>query len=237
MKTLADDRRRWTLAFLGAIAVGAGLAVWLQGSLEPPRESKLRSPNALGGQIVIERVVPDEAALLDKTPLFLPTEWNTSTKVVSLPKTGGVFADFPSTFALVEEDQNSGKIQSGGEISATTVLDLERPESTALGFGRGLEGNPASDVEKRSHLEVFSAKNGVIVLREALAVDVPVKSDAWTPIEMMAVVSAAGLVGPPILMTRSGIDEVDMYFADFLVKVLRIGEKLSPGVYQIVVGP
>ena len=87
------------------------------------------------------------------------------------------------------------------------------------------------------YLEVYSAKDGIAVIREALTLDMPSAAINWSPIELMAVVSAAGLVGPPVLITRSGLDEVDLYFADLLVKVLRIGGKLSPGVYRIVVGP
>jgi hypothetical protein len=180
--------------------------------------------------------VADEAALLDKTPLFLPTEWNTSIKDVSLPATGGVFADFPSAFAYKEGDHSFGVLRSDQEGFGDAILTAEGPNSAFLSFGQKPQSLQLTRREV-GYLEVYSAKDGIAVIREALTLDMPSAAINWSPIELMAVVSAAGLVGPPVLITRSGLDEVDLYFADLLVKVLRIGGKLSPGVYRIVVGP
>jgi hypothetical protein len=233
VKTRAGEKLRWLAAACGAAVIGFGLLFWF----EAPSASSNQAAGSLRHEpLVVQRVVAEEAALLDKTPLFLPTEWNTSIKDVSLPKTGGVFADFPPAFAHKEGDHSFGVLRSDQEGLRGAILNLERPNSAFLSFGQKAQSLQVTP-KAVGHLEVYSAKDGIVVIREALTLDLPPETINWSPIELMAVVSAAGLVGPPISITRSGRDEVDLYFADFLVKVFRIGEKLSPGVYQIVVGP
>lgn len=233
MKTLASEKLRWLAAGFATTIIGFGLLFWF----EVPSAS---TDHAAGSSpletLVVQRVVADEAALLDKTPLFLPTSWNTSIKDVSLPATGGVFADFPSAFAFNEGDHSFGVLRADQEGFNGAILNVEGPNSAFLSFGQKAQN---LQVTRRAvgYLEVYSAKDGIAVIREALTLDLPSGTINWSPIELMAVVSAAGLVGPPISITRSGLEEVDLYFADFLVKVFRIGEKLSPGVYRIVVGP
>ena len=233
MKTLASEKLRWLAAGVATTIIGFGLLFWF----EVPSAS---TDHAAGSSpletLLVQRVVADEAALLDKTPLFLPTSWNTSIKDVSLPATGGVFADFPSAFAFKEGDHSFGVLRADQEGFNGAILNVEGPNSAFLSFGQKAQN---LQVTRRAvgYLEVYSAKDGIAVILEALTLDLPSGTINWSPIELMAVVSAAGLVGPPISITRSGLEEVDLYFADFLVKVFRIGEKLSPGVYRIVVGP
>jgi hypothetical protein len=40
-----------------------------------------------------------------------------------------------------------------------------------------------------------------------------------------------------VVMSRSGVDEVDSYFSKYLVHTLRVGERLEAGIYRICVGP
>jgi len=53
----------------------------------------------------------------------------------------------------------------------------------------------------------------------------------------MAAVDPAGLVGPVVPTVRSGVSEVDDYFARYLEETLRVGQRLAPGFYRISVGP
>jgi hypothetical protein len=233
VKTLAGEKLRWLAAGFATTIIGFGLLFWFE---VPSASTDHAAGSSPFETLVVQRVVADEAALLDKTPLFLPTSWNTSIKDVSLPATGGVFADFPSAFAHKEGDHSFGVFRSDQEGFNGAILNIEGPNSAFLSFGQKAQN---LQVTRRAvgYLEVYSAKDGIAVIREALTLDMPSAAINWSPIELMAVVSAAGLVGPPVLITRSGLDEVDLYFADLLVKVLRIGGKLSPGVYRIVVGP
>jgi hypothetical protein len=59
----------------------------------------------------------------------------------------------------------------------------------------------------------------------------------WAPLEFLATVEAAGLVAPLTLTGRSGVDEVDAFFRNYLVRTFRLGERLPPGFYRITVSP
>jgi hypothetical protein len=59
----------------------------------------------------------------------------------------------------------------------------------------------------------------------------------FAPLEFLAVVSSAGLIGDPILVTGSGWEEVDAFFRAYLAKTFRLGERLNPGRYRVLVGP
>lgn len=55
--------------------------------------------------------------------------------------------------------------------------------------------------------------------------------------EFLAVVSSAGLIADPVLVNGSGWEEVDNFFRSYLVKSFRLGERLNPGRYRVLVGP
>jgi hypothetical protein len=47
----------------------------------------------------------------------------------------------------------------------------------------------------------------------------------------------AGLAGPLVVTESSRVEEVDVHFRRQLRQVFRLGERLAPGVYRVVVGP
>ena len=59
----------------------------------------------------------------------------------------------------------------------------------------------------------------------------------WQAMEFLATVDAAGLAAPLVMTTRSGAEDVDAYFQNFVAHTLRLGERLAPGFYRISVGP
>jgi len=44
-------------------------------------------------------------------------------------------------------------------------------------------------------------------------------------------------VGDLVLTSSSDSEEVDSFFRSYLVKTFRLGERLNPGRYRILVGP
>ncbi len=236
MKILADQRSIWAAALFGAVILGGGLflLIW---SAPIGQEPTLPPKTPAVPNLAVKKVVSGEAALLDKTPLFLPTDWNTATKEISLPKSGGIFSEYPATFAFSEIEVGFGALRSGDALSMEVARDLDAPGSTALGFGRK-PGSNESPAPRGGYLEILAAKEGTPVLREVLVLVPPLKKAlVWRPIELMAVVGPAGLSGPLIFVARSGSDEVDAYFSEFLVRKFKLGEKLPPGIYRLIVGP
>jgi hypothetical protein len=120
--------------------------------------------------------------------------------------------------------------------SAAAALADDPPGVPLLGFGRTDE--PVTPLAARgAFVEVVAAGGGRPVLAEALTAAAPPADAPWQPMEFMAAVDAAGLVGPLVATVSSGAGPVDAYFRRYLADTVRIGARLAPGFYRISVGP
>ena len=45
------------------------------------------------------------------------------------------------------------------------------------------------------------------------------------------------MLGRPVETVSSDLEDVDVFFRDYLAKTLHLGERLPPGNYRVVVGP
>jgi hypothetical protein len=123
------------------------------------------------------------------------------------------------------------------QASALDALVSEATAGSLLGFGRNsAEVQPLG--QRGGFVEVHSAATGERVLAEPLAFDAKPPSDkAWSPLEFLARITAAGLGAPLVVTTSSGVEEVDAHYRKFLAKTYRIGERLEPGFYRVIVAP
>ena len=237
-----SERRLWLWAAAGAAILGMGFILMFREPLSTDRKehAKVRArdyvPSEAVPQVGFRRVAPEEASLVDPSPLFLPTAWNTAQKEVALPKVGGAFADYPARFAYDEVEFRSLAPKNNAVVTIGGVLALNSPDTALLGMGRGSLQLPQL-VQRSAVYEVAQAHGGRVVLAESLLDAHPPDAGIWEPIEFLAVVNAAGLSGPLVPTVRSKIEEVDAYFSNYLTQNLRIGSKLAPGVYRIWVGP
>ena len=117
------------------------------------------------------------------------------------------------------------------------TLEADGTGVAPVGFGRE-ERRVRPEAARGGLLEVIAAGTGERVLTaelpEAL---VPPGGKAWEPLELLAIVDVAGLAGPLVVTESSRVEEVDAHFRRQLRQVFRLGERLAPGVYRVVVGP
>ena len=118
------------------------------------------------------------------------------------------------------------------------------PSDLLVGFGRSEP--PIKALPSRGALvEIVATASGQPALSDQAMAQVqtlaaaarPPGGRSWQAMEFIAAVDAAGLAAPLIMTARSGVEEVDSYFLDFLARTLRVGERLTPGFYRISVGP
>lgn len=231
-------KRRWTIAVALSLGMGGGVLTLFRSPVhEAGRESPQPKPRAVTLLGETDRAVNDEAVLLDPTPLFLPTKWNASQREVVSPEIGGRYQGFDTPkFTFAETEISFGlpfpvRVPAGpGEAVASDAL-----LAPLVGFGRPqmpeMTPNP-----RGAYFEVVRAADGKKVMAQGIP-DVPLVKASWQPVEFLVNVDATGLVGPLAVVVRSGLDEVDSFFANQLARTLRIGEKLAPGFYRISVGP
>jgi hypothetical protein len=190
------------------------------------------------GNTSADQILRERADLLDPTPLFFPTEWNYGQ--LPLPASlrrqpGQVFGSYDSKPTFTEQ-----------ELTLTPPEALTAPDGPAgvlaLGNAAPFAGFGHVDVpreplrERSAYVEVrgFSADKPVI--EQALA-GLAVPRPDFSPVEFIVAVSAAGVVGEPVLASGSGWEEVDAFFRTYLVKTMRLGQRLNPGQYRVVIGP
>lgn len=228
-----EERTRWVAAGVGGLVVL--LAVMrLFRVPEPPVPTHIDPAPA----VTLTPGGSEESKLLDPAPLFLPTRWNAAPAPVRLQGPTGSFDNFPAKWATLENVLDLG-LPPPVPVPANPVegVMVDPPGSGLLGLGRtDLDVPPVA--ERGAQVEIVETRTGRRVpLTGRIPPAQPPGKGEWEPMEFLVAVDAAGLVGPVAIQTRSGVDEVDAYFQNYLAKTLRVGERLGPGFYRISVGP
>jgi hypothetical protein len=226
-------KRRWFTAMAGATLLVA-LAALLFRAPTPPKPQ----PRPEGPPIVVAPRPPAELAMHDLKPLFLPTPYNAAPREFRPPEPGRAYFDRDATMLRFDVDHPAITQPPATPVPsrpAQALADVAGP--LALGFGRtDVEGvrRPPSG----GHVDVFASGERDSVLGVVLPPEARPKSPLpWKPLEFAAVVDAGGLVGPLVVTAGSGVEEIDEHFRNYLARNFRIGDRLSPGFYRVVVGP
>lgn len=189
------------------------------------------------GTGVSDRVLREQAELMDPTPLFFPTKWNFGQRPLGAGirhQPGQVFDSFGEKITLGEQNI---KTYGSEAVVPEKLADVLVQGNEAPFAGMGQIDVPRSELEQRSgFLEVNDMKTGETVIGQSFnGISLP-RMD-FIPVEFLAVVSSAGLVGDLVLVSGSGREEIDGFFRAYLVKSFRLGERLRPGRYRVLVGP
>lgn len=245
-------QQRWVIAVVAAIVlVGAFVSLV---HIAPGPIPLPMSPTAIERRPTVKIARPDESdALLkeeselrDLRPLFLPTDRNaalpdprlepgrTMLDSERLKRTEAV-ADIQLGAELPPVAMIGGKVAAKAE--ALDAFDGDAASGGLHGFGRkAVESVPFRP--RGGYIEVTAWADGRRVRAEDLSLDArPPNDRPWSPLELMAVIDRAGLASPLVVTEGSRVEEVDLHFKNFLTNSYRIGERLTPGIYRIVVAP
>lgn len=233
-------RRVWVGLLVACAGVGAWM-VWNRFRPVPPPDMATRPQSfvqlAGAGKAAGDQVLREKAELLDPTPLFFPTEWNYSQRALpasSLRQPGQVFGSLDPKLTVA--DQNLAPYGAEATPLPEKLSDVLGQGNEAPFAGMGQIDLPQSTLPVRAgYLEVRALGNKDIIVSQQLSGINPPRTD-YIPVEFLVVVGPAGLIGEPILTNGSGWDEVDNFFRSYLVKSYRLGERLHPGRYHVLVG-
>jgi hypothetical protein len=248
-----ESKVRWWIAGFGAVGIIVALLTLFRFP-EPPKVRQIPSVVVEHRKALVRMAKPDdsnmllkeEAELRDMRPLFLPTERNAALPEPRL-ESGRTFLDnetlkltFTDTEAQVSRDLPPVALLDGRRVEEARPIDalslMENPLSL-LSFGRG--NSKVVPVGSRSaFLQVTALKDGTSVLDEKLPPNArPPGDKGWAPVEFIATVDAAGLVGPLVVTEGSRVEETDAHFRNYLARTFRIGDRLPPGFYRVTVSP
>jgi hypothetical protein len=235
-------KRRW--AFAAAAGVGAAVisALLFRAPGAAPRPSSGSKPVIGIGEPAVSAVTRqsvEDAALTDPTPLFLPTEWNSSEKPSEPQAPQGSFSSYGPNYAFGDSGPDLG-LPATVSVPAAPSDELQADPPGPPYVGLGETGADIGALPKRgAFVDVVATGTGRRVFGAALKglpagiADLSPEGGAWV---FMAAVDSAGLVEPLVPLVRSG-RAVDAYLAQYLSRDLRVGDRLPPGFYRVSVGP
>ena len=242
-------KQRWLAAAgVGIAMVTVATALFRVPTIVPQGAAPLLRTIQLREATDAHTVLSEEAMMRDLAPLFLPTPHNATLRKLPTREPGKTFLDIEAPKLGIADsgwsfDRTLPSLATIGEkpVEKATPLDYLRAtadEVSLVGFGR--DPQPITPAPARGAvIEVAQLRDGRVVLgAQPLGPEVrPPTEKVWQPMEFIARVSPAGLVGPLRVNVRSGVDEVDTFFGNYLAQTFRIGERLTPGVYRISVAP
>ena len=238
-----EVKRRVWIGLLFAISVTGAWWLWTRSA--PPtgatvaqsKQPFVRFVNG-SGMGTNDQVLRERAELLDPTPLFFPTKWNygqSPLRESMRRQPGQVFGSIEAK--LTFDNQNMKPYGAEPSVAPEKLSDVlvQGNEAPLAGMGQVDVQRPAL-LERGSFVEVRGLMNGEVIIAQPLNGIVVPRSD-YVPLEFLVVTSSAGVVGDLILTSPSGWEEVDNFFRAYLVKSFRLGERLNPGRYRVLVGP
>ncbi len=242
-----EVKRRVWIGLIFALAVTGAWWVWTRATQQvaevvaPGRQPFVRLAGA--GTGAGDQVLRERAELFDPTPLFFPTKWNFGQQPLrgSLRRQPGeVFRSFEPNVDFGEQGIKAYGSEAMAVPERLSDVFVQGNEAPFAGIGQIDVQRPAL-ASRSGYVEVKGLSNGKIIIDEAFS-GVSLPGSDFSPVEYMVAISSAGIVGEPILIAGSGweqqVDErVDTFLRTYLVKSFRLGERLSPGRYRVLVGP
>jgi len=246
-------KRRWAVAVGAAILSGASVIAIFRGpvgDLSPVRPSGAGGTAKPAVQIArpskSDLELKEEAFIRDLRPLFLPTALNAvppeprmaegrTPLELEVSRAPGSELEFH----LLAELPPAATLNDlpADKAGARDWVSVDVPGPVLAGMGRtrvDVSALPA----RGGFLEVRAASTGETVLTQAIPAEArPPSGKVWQPMELLAAVEAAGLLAPIVVVEGSRVEEVDGHFRNYLSKIFRVGDRLPPGFYRIVVGP
>ena len=189
-----------------------------------------------------EELVREEMALLDPTPLFLPTRWTSGGAMAARAgdqEPGTAFRDFGPSFVFAENDP-ALSLAVGAEpprapLVALAMID-DPSRRTSIALGRRDLVVPRLPA-RAGRLEVIGVGDGRTRLELELALPVELEGEDWAPVELITLVDVSGMVGRPMALGSSGNERLDAALPALLAQDRRIESSLGAGSYRLVVGP
>lgn len=235
-------KRRVWVGLASAVAVTVVWWGWTQA--KPPAsamETRALQPFvrlAGAGTATNDQVLRERADLFDPTPLFFPTEWNYGQRPLreSLRlQPGQVFGSFEPKWTFSDPNLKPYGVEATPAPEKLSDVLAQGNEAPFAGIGQ-IDVLRAPLSERAGFLEVRGFGNTEPVIVQTFRYLILPRLD-YAPMEFLVVVSSAGIVGDPLLTSGSGWEEVDSFFRTYIVKTFRLGERLNPGRYRVLVGP
>ncbi len=243
-------KRRVWIGFVFILAVTGAWWIWTRskGTVPAAATNPVQPFVRLAdtGSETNNQVLKERTEYFDPTPLFFPTEWNFGQSALRESvrrQPGDIYGGFEAK--LTFPDQNINRYNAEATAAPGRLVDVlaQGNEAPFGGIGHVDTFRPALP-ERSGYLEVKDLSSGKIALEQTLT-GLTLPHMDFAPLEFLVAVGRAGIVGEPVVVqwispdsTGAGdSEELDAFFRSYIVKTIRLGERLSPGRYRVLVGP
>jgi len=237
-----EVKRRVWVGLACAVAVTAVWWGWTQAkpsAMAVARQAPQPFVRLAGaGTATNDQVLRERADLFDPTPLFFPTEWNYGQRPLreSLRRQPGqIFGSFQPKWTFADQTLKSYGVEATPAPEKLSDVLAQGNEAPFAGIGH-IDVSRSALPERVGFLEVRRFGSSEPIIEQTLRYLALPRLD-HAPLEFLVVISSAGIVGEPVLASGSGWEEVDGFFRSYIVKTFRLGERLNPGRYRVLVGP
>lgn len=237
-----EVKRRVWVGLACMVAVTALWWGWTQA--KPPSMAVAgQAPQAFvrlagAGSATNDQVLRERAELFDPTPLFFPTDWNYGQRPLreSLRRQPGqVFGSFEPKWTFTDQALKSYGVEAAPAPEKLSDVLGQGNEAPFAGIGH-IDVPRNALPERNGFLEVRQFGNSEPIIVQTLK-NLKLPRVEYAPLEYLVVITSGGIVGDPLLTSGSGWEEVDSFVRAYIVKTFRLGERLNPGRYRVLVGP
>lgn len=248
----AQPRFPWIAAIAGAALVVVAAASLLRLPSAPLPRGDL-TPAAPAVSLDLARGnaergarLQEELELRDPAPLFLPSRWSSARAALPagvLREPGTTVGVFPPKLVFGERGPEIS-FPAAAAVPADALTAVEAIER-APGFRqlsrRELQISPLRDRLARLVVSEAGGRGAPVIMEDLKPAgtdeETLLRRQLWSPIEALVAVTSAGLIGEPAVVSASGSEQVDDWAVAFLSGPARLGARLKPGFYRIVLGP
>jgi hypothetical protein len=144
------------------------------------------------------------------------------------------FGVFPPRFRFSEQKLANYGVE--GEQVPERPADLASRGNETSFNGMGVTVDDIPELEMRNgYFEVKAIRDGATVLAGRVSGAAPGRD--FVPVRYLLIVTPVGLLGEPQPVANSEPENEMLLLQDYLARTERLGERLSPGAYLVVVGP
>jgi|GEM_PF-5927273 len=249
---LDEAREAWLLPGLVAVAA-ALLMVIVAVAVHIPRVEAGMKPRSGSvpdlivtrlAQLPVDGEVREYLRLSDPARLFFPASESLESGgagegVVEQPG-AGVADGFPAAFVF-QERPSRDILRPTPPRSPVAGMDAVTRHRWFAGMAR--EGGPVDTGPSKlaalgeARMDVYQSGSAERMASIPLPDDDLLATTVWGPIRLSVLVDVAGTVASPIVISGSGLGEVDERVRSLVARELLPRLRLRPGVYRLVVGP
>lgn len=185
----------------------------------------------------VDEILKDQALIFDTKPILLPTKWSEKQIHPNEEVDRPLFQDLPTQTILYNYATLSNiMLPEYITISATDILSKQFLNSFE-GINQDKPILASLNIPKMN-ITVKNLNDSKIIENYEIDKENPLlQKEFWAPLEFLVIVDESGPIMPLFVSQSSGIEDIDIYFKNYISDPILKLSHLPKGYYKIGVSP